>query len=359
MALGSTASFKVVASGTGLQYQWQYKKSGATSWTSWSGKTAATLTVTASSTNGGCQYRCKVSNAGGTVYSSAATLTVTTAAKPTITTQPKSVSVGIGESVTFTCAATGEGTLSYQWQYKKAGESSWTNWSGATRTYFSVKGSATNNQCQYRCVVTNEGGSVNSSAATLSVASGHNCPGAPFTDMPAFGTIEHTAIDWAVVSGITKGTSGTTFGPQKTVTRGQVVTFLWRAVGSPEPKTTKNPFTDVSASSYCYKAVLWANENNITNGTSATTFSPNKTCSRAHILTFLYRQQGSPSVGSVTVPYTDVKAGAFYEAAMKWAYKNGIDKGVSATKFAPGADCTRVSTVVFLYRAITGQGKIS
>ena len=186
----------------------------------------------------------------------------------------------------------------------------------------------------------------------------HECPGAAFTDMPAYGTIEHTAIDWAVVTGVTTGTSATTFSPAKTVTRGQVVTFLWRACGCPEPRTTKNPFTDVKTTSYCYKAVLWANENNITNGTTSTTFSPNKTCSRGHILTFLYRQQGSPAVGSVTVPYTDVKAGAYYEAAMKWAYANGIDKGVSDTRFAPSADCTRVSTVVFLYRAITGDGRL-
>ena len=115
----------------------------------------------------------------------------------------------------------------------------------------------------------------------------------------------------------------------------------------------------MKSGSYCYKAVLWANENNITNGTTATTFSPNKTCNRGQILTFLYRQQGSPAAGDVTVPYTDVKAGAFYEAAMKWAWANGIDKGVTATTFAPAADCTRISTVVFLYRAITGQGRLN
>ena len=107
-----------------------------------------------------------------------------------------------------------------------------------------------------------------------------------------------------------------------------------------------------------YKAVLWANENNITNGTTPTTFAPNKTCNRAQILTFLYRQQGSPTYGSVTVPYTDVRAGAYYEAAMKWAYSNGIDKGVSPAKFGPNVNCTRVSVVVFLYRTITGCGKL-
>ena len=170
VALGSTATFKVVASGSGLKYQWQYKKSGATSWTSWSGKTAATLTVTASSTNGGCQYRCKVSNAGGTVYSSAATLTVTgSTAKPTITTQPKSVSVTLGTTTTFKVVASGSG-LKYQWQYSKNNGASWTDWSGMTAATLSVKASATNNGCLYRCKVSNAGGSVTSSNARLTVS---------------------------------------------------------------------------------------------------------------------------------------------------------------------------------------------
>ena len=357
-ANGESATFSVTAAGEGtLTYQWQFKRSGATSWSNWSGKTAASLVVTAGSNNNGCQYRCAVTNAGGTTYSNAATLTVTVA-KPVITTQPKSVSLAAGECMTFSCAATGEGTLSYQWQYKRAGATAWSNWSGKTDTILNVVAGSNNSGCQYRCAVTNAGGTTYTNAATLTVTSSHNCPGAAFTDMPAKGTIEHTAIDWAIRSGVTKGTSATKFSPSMTVTRSQVVTFLWRACGSPEPKTTKNPFTDVKTTDWFYKAVLWAVEQGITNGTSANKFSPNTVCSRSQTLTFLYRQQGSPAVGSVTVPYTDVTAGAFYENAMKWAYSNGIDKGVTATTFAPNANCVRVSNVVFLYRAITGQGRL-
>ena len=358
VAVGQKATFQVVATGSNLSYQWQYKRAGATAWTDWNGKTAATLTVTGASSINGCQYRCVVSNSVGKKTSNAATLTVVAVAKPVITTQPKSVSLASGECMTFSCAATGVGTLSYQWQYKRAGATAWSNWSGKTGTILNVVAGSNNSGCQYRCAVTNAGGTTYTNAATLTVTSSHNCPGAAFTDMPAKGTIEHTAIDWAIRSGVTKGTSATKFSPSMTVTRSQVVTFLWRACGSPEPKTTKNPFTDVKTTDWFYKAVLWAVEQGITNGTSANKFSPNTVCSRSQTLTFLYRQQGSPAVGSVTVPYTDVTAGAFYENAMKWAYSNGIDKGVTATTFAPNANCVRVSNVVFLYRAITGLGRL-
>ena len=358
VGIGKSTTFQIKVTGSKLKFQWQYKRAGATSWTDWSGKTEPTLKVTGGSNNNGCKYRCVVSNPLGKKNSNYATLTVISD-KPVITTQPKSVSLAVGECMTFTCAATGEGTLRYQWQYKKSGETSWTNWSGATNTYFSVKGSNTNGGCQYRCAVTNDGGTTYSNAATLTITSSHECPGAAFTDMPAYGTIEHTAIDWAIRTGVTNGTSATKFSPNMTVTRSQVVTFLWRACGSPEPKTTKNPFTDVKTTDWFYKAVLWAVEQGITNGTSATKFSPSMVCSRSQILTFLYRQQGSPAVGSVTVPYTDVEAGAFYENAMKWAYANGIDRGTTKTTFSPNVDCIRVSNVVFLYRAITGQGRLS
>ena len=356
--LGETAAFTVAASGESLTYQWQYQKVGETGWTNYYGGTTASITVKGSKTNGGCKYHCVVSNAGGSVTSDAATLTVKIVEAPVITAQPRSNTVGLGAKTAFTVTATGE-NLSYKWQYQKVGETGWTDYYGGTTASITVKGSRTNGGCKYRCVVSNEGGSVTSEAAILTVDLDHTCPGAEFTDMPPYGTPEHEAVDWAIETGLTTGTSDTTFSPDKTVTRGQAVTFLWRACGSPEPETAENPFTDVKESSYCYKAVLWANENDITNGTSDTTFSPNKTCSRGHILTFLYRQQGSPEVDeSVTVTYTDVKAGAYYETAMKWAYANGIDRGVSATKFAPGANCTRASTVVFLYRAITGRGRL-
>ena len=356
--IGGTATFKVVASGSFLTYQWQYKKVGETSWTDWAGKTSASVSCTAGYANNGCKYRCVVKNGAGSVTSNTATLTVLT--PPVITKQPVDAIAVVSETAVFTVTVSGATPMTYQWQQLKVGETKWTNADNATSASLSVTAYTNRGGRQYRCVITNSLGSVTSEPATLLVRLHSGCPCA-FIDMPAYGTVEHDAIDWAYSSNpqITNGTTDTTFSPNKTITRGQAVTFLWRACGCPEPKSTTNPFTDVKESSYCYKAVLWANEKNITNGTTATTFSPNKTCTRGQILTFLYRQQGSPSVGTVTVPYTDVKAGAYYENAMKWAYKKGIDRGVSTTKFAPNADCTRVSTVVFLYRAITGKGRLS
>ena len=166
-ALGKTATFKVVAAGSGLSYQWQYKRAGATSWTNWSGKTEATLTVTAGSNNNGCRFRCVVKNSYGTVTSNAAQLTITNAA-PVIDTQPSNASAALGKTATFKVVAAGSG-LSYQWQYKRAGASSWTNWSGKTSATLTVTAGSNNNGCRFRCVVKNAYGTVTSSAATLTV----------------------------------------------------------------------------------------------------------------------------------------------------------------------------------------------
>ena len=165
VAQGSTATFKVVASGSNLTYQWQYKKVGESSWTNWSGKTSATVTCTAGSANNGCQYRCVVKNSKGSVTSGIAKLTTVFNA-PKITTQPKNTSVNKGSTATFKVVATGE-ALSYQWQYKKVGESSWTNWSGKTSATVTCTAGVSNNGCQYRCVVKNAKGSVTSSIAVL------------------------------------------------------------------------------------------------------------------------------------------------------------------------------------------------
>lgn len=159
-----------------------------------------------------------------------------------------------------------------------------------------------------------------------------------------------TPVIWAVENGITNGTSATTFGPNDPCTRGQIVTFLWRAAGSPEPTSSRNPFKDVKSSDYYYKAVLWAVEKGITNGVSATEFAPNATCTRGQVVTFLWRAKGKPSV-SGTNPFTDVKAGEYYTEAVVWAVKNGITTGMSATTFAPNNNCTRGQIVTFLYRA--------
>lgn len=158
---------------------------------------------------------------------------------------------------------------------------------------------------------------------------------------------------WAVENGITSGTSATTFSPNAVCTRAQAVTFLWRAAGSPEPGIAENPFTDVASDSYYYKAVLWAVEKGITSGTSATTFSPNVTCSRAQIVTFLWRGQQSPSV-STSGAFTDVSADAYYAKAVDWAVSEGITSGTSATTFSPNANCTRAQIVTFLWRAYQG-----
>ena len=175
-------------------------------------------------------------------------------------------------------------------------------------------------------------------------------PPAPpqFTDVPE-GAFYADAVAWAVANGITNGTSSTTFSPGKTCTRAQVVAFLWRAKGSPEPRSTENPFTDVKADAYYYKAVLWAVENNITNGTSETTFGPGKGCTRAQVVTFLWRAEGEPEPQSSDNPFTDV-TGGYYLKAVLWAVEQKITNGKTATTFAPGATCTRGQIVTFLYR---------
>ena len=157
------------------------------------------------------------------------------------------------------------------------------------------------------------------------------------------------AVDWAVEKGVTDGTSATTFSPDAACTRAQIVTFLYRAAGSPAVKSTVNPFTDVTASDYYYNAVLWAVENGITTGTSETTFSPNESCTRAQGVTFLYRAVGSAATAKAS--FTDVSADAYYAPAVDWAVEKGVTDGTSATTFSPDAVCTRAQIVTFLYRA--------
>ena len=169
-----------------------------------------------------------------------------------------------------------------------------------------------------------------------------------FVDV-ATGSYYEDAVDWAVENGITKGTDDTHFSPDGICTRAQAVTFLWRTAGSPEPKTNTMPFTDVNAGSYYYDAVLWAVENGITEGTSDTTFSPNMTCTRAQIVAFLWRSEKSPAAG-IANPFADVKSTAYYADAVLWAVKENITKGTTSTTFSPDADCTRAQIVTFLWR---------
>lgn len=174
-----------------------------------------------------------------------------------------------------------------------------------------------------------------------------------FVDV-ATGSYYEDAVDWAVENGITKGTDDTHFSPDGICTRAQAVTFLWRAAGSPKPETRAMPFTDVPVGSYYYDAVLWAVENGITKGTSDTTFSPNMTCSRAQIVAFLWRSEKSPAAGTAN-PFADVKSDAYYADAVLWAVKENITKGTTSTTFSPNAGCTRAQIVTFLYRAYQGK----
>ena len=169
-----------------------------------------------------------------------------------------------------------------------------------------------------------------------------------FVDV-ATGSYYEDAVDWAVGNGITQGTDDTHFSPDGICTRAQAVTFLWRAAGSPKPETRTMPFTDVPAGSYYYDAVLWAVENGITKGTSDTTFSPNMTCTRAQIVAFLWRSEKSPAAGTAN-PFADVKSTAYYADAVLWAVKENITKGTTSTTFSPNADCTRAQIVTFLWR---------
>ena len=169
-----------------------------------------------------------------------------------------------------------------------------------------------------------------------------------FVDVPE-GSYYEEAVAWAVENGITQGTDDTHFSPDGICTRAQAVTFLWRTAGSPASKTSAMPFTDVPVGSYYYDAVLWAVENGITKGTSETRFSPDDTCTRAQIVAFLWRSEKSPAAGTAN-PFADVKSTAYYAGAVLWAVKEDITKGSTNTTFSPDADCTRAQIVTFLWR---------
>lgn len=174
-------------------------------------------------------------------------------------------------------------------------------------------------------------------------------PAISFTDVSP-DKYYYDAVAWAVAKGITNGTSATTFSPNGPCTRGQIVTFLWRAAGSPSVNGS-NPFTDVKPGDYWYDAVLWAVSEGITDGTSATTFSPNDICTRGQAVTFLYRNAGSPATANSTA-FMDVTPDAYYSSAVAWALANSITNGTTATTFSPKDQCTRGQIVTFLYRSL-------
>ncbi len=168
-----------------------------------------------------------------------------------------------------------------------------------------------------------------------------------FTDVPVDAYF-YEAVKWAAEKGITGGVGNGLFAPNQSCTRAQIVTFLWRAAGSPGPKTMSG-FSDVLADSYYAKAVAWAVENGITGGTGDGKFSPDATCTRAQAVTFLYRASGAPAV-SGNAAFSDVATNAYYAAAVKWAEKNGITGGIGGGLFGPDNNCTRAQIVTFLYR---------
>ena len=188
------------------------------------------------------------------------------------------------------------------------------------------------------------------SAVTVKASFKAQAPSAdhPFTDVPGDSWFEDAVI-WAVDKGITGGTSATTFSPDGICTRAQAVTFLWRAAGSPAPKSSARPFADVSAGSWYHDAVLWAVEQGITSGTSATTFGPNQQCTRAQIVTFLWRAAGSPAV-SGSPAFSDVAPDAYYAKAVKWAQSNGVTSGIGGGLFGSNNSCTRAQIVTFIWR---------
>ncbi len=179
----------------------------------------------------------------------------------------------------------------------------------------------------------------------------YETPNAGFDDVTDPDAFYYAAVYWAVEQGITTGATPTTFAPSAPCTRAQVVTFLWRAAGSPAPTSGKNPFSDVAKGAYYYDAVLWAVEKGITTGTTATTFSPNSTCTRGQVVTFLWRDAGAPHPMIFNIPFADVRESDYFSDAVLWALEKNITKGTTETTFSPQSQCQRAHVVTFLFRA--------
>lgn len=160
-----------------------------------------------------------------------------------------------------------------------------------------------------------------------------------------------SAVDWALNKRVTNGKSGTVFSPDENCTRGQAITFIWRALGSPAPATVACPFSDVKESDYCYQATLWAAENGVTKGTDGDTFSPDKICSRGEVVTLLWRAVDEPEPTVTCCSFTDATPAAYYYEAMLWAVEKGVTNGMSETAFGPNVACSRGQIVTFLYRS--------
>ena len=175
-------------------------------------------------------------------------------------------------------------------------------------------------------------------------------PKCAYYDVSAY-DFYHNSVVWADLKGITTGTAPRIFSPNNPCLRAQVVTFLWRAAGCPEPTITENPFVDVKETDFYYKSVLWALEKGITAGLDADHFGPMANCNRAQVVTFLYRTMGSPELADTANPFTDIPDGSWYTAPVLWAVENGVTNGQSATTFGPDSVCNRAQIVTFLFRA--------
>ena len=191
--------------------------------------------------------------------------------------------------------------------------------------------------------------SVNARAGELAFVHCSDDPPLEFTDVKS-GDYFANAVMWAIINDVTRGTSKTEFSPGAGCTRGQVVTFLWRAAGKPDPVSEANQFSDVKEEDYYYKAVLWAAENDITKGTSDTSFSPSEVCTRGQIVTFLWRTAGMPESTEIENPFEDVKDTDYYYKSVLWAVEKGITKGTDENAFSPSETCTRGQVVTFLFR---------
>ena len=273
---------------------------------------------------------------------------------PKLLTQPVDVTANAGDTVTFTVEA--QYAASYQWRYYtgtnicSCGDDMGT---GADTNSFTLTAKPEYDGYQFFCRVTSiDNKDKNSTRATLTVLSDSPIAN-PFLDVGE-NSYYYDAVVWAIghQPAITTGTDETHFSPNQPCTRAQAVTFLWRAMGCPDPKSEESPFTDVDENAYYYKAMLWAVEHGVTAGTSSTSFSPNSVCSRSQMVTLLWRAIGSPDPGIEQSPFTDVDENAFYYKAMLWALEQGITTGTSGTSFSPNAACTRGQVVTFLYRAV-------
>ena len=357
IAKGGTATFTVAAEHTReLHYQWYFRPEGGSA--EEVGEDSPTLTL--DRYEAGSVY-CKVSVTGATTTSDEAKLTlipentkndnwVTVNSAPSITKQPVDATVAKGGTASFTLEATGTAPLHYQWYGISDASSAISRTPrkvGTDSPTLLVTNAFSNyDKAIFYCVVSNDYGEAKSDAAQLVLKEETAVIEKPiikreikFTDV-AETAYYRDPVAWAVEKGITNGTSDTAFSPNNTCTRAQIITFLWRAAGSPEPKSACS-FTDINAGAYYEKAVTWAAEQGMASGDK---FGPNDPCTREMAVEFMWKQAGSPKAPAAN--FTDVSSDA-----VNWALEKGVTKGTSDTTFSPNNTCTRGQIVTFLWRA--------